>query len=88
MRTAAREAWLGIRDGAPDEVVRDTIFESPSGSRGRLTHCHITGQDSAHPGNWMFRLDDPVHPDRWHWEMSLAPVSTPDEQHARYLEGR
>ena len=65
-----REAWLGIREGARDDSVRKALFVSRDDGRvGRLVECHITGEDSAHPGAWMFRLEGSL---RWHWEMELA----------------
>ena len=57
-----REAWL---------TQPDRIFIARDGCRGTLTECHITDETSAHPHGWMFRLSDPDHPDRWHWEQSL-----------------
>jgi hypothetical protein len=67
-----REVWLGVKGGGQDASVRQTIFLSTDGCKGMLTECHITGDDSAHPGAWMFRLSDPVYPNRWHWEMELV----------------
>ncbi len=33
---SVREAWLGIKDGAQNSEVRQTIFTAPDGCRGVL----------------------------------------------------
>ncbi len=66
-----REAWLGIQEGAQCPGVRATAFRSEDGTIGALAECHITGETSAHPGAWMFRLSGSQ---AWHWEQSLTPA--------------
>ena len=67
----AREAWLGIKDGALNMEAKKVVFSAPDGRQGTLTEMCASDDQSAHPGNWMFRLEGSL---RWYWETELSPV--------------
>jgi hypothetical protein len=68
------EAWMGIRDGVADDAVKATVFVAKDGCSGVLTAAEPPRPGSAEPGHWLFRISDPEHPDRWHWDKSLSPM--------------